>query len=872
MDLVFLSIAISATVAAMSPVTTTGHPIAPAVAAVARPLPLSAVRLTGGPLKHAQDLDAEYLLKLEPDRMLAYFRTRAGLAPKAKGYGGWDGDGKNLTGHIAGHYLSAVSLMWAATGDLRFKQRADSMVQELKEVQDKHGNGYLGALADGEKRFAEVARGDIRSGGFDLNGLWSPWYVLHKMYAGLRDAHRYTGNRTALELEVKFAGWAEGVLSKLNDGQVQKMLGTEFGGMNEVLADLYADTGDKRWLALCDRFHHRAIVDPLARREDILAGKHGNTQVPKLFGSLARYVCTGNDADGTAARFFWDQVVDHHSFCTGGHGKDEYFGPPDKLNAQIDGRTAETCNVYNMLKMTRKLFAIQPDIRYAEFHERALFNHILASIDPKDGRTCYMVPVGRGVEHEYQDMFGSFTCCVGSGMESHALHGDGIYYEAQDRLWVNLYVPSTAKWKSAGAMLSMETDFPEGDSATLKVSLERPRQFTVALRRPGWAGNGFAVKVNGDTLHELPRAGSYVELNRTWQNGDRVELVLPKTLRLEPLPDNPDRVAIMWGPLVLAGNLQPVESQGGAASQDRPIGTVPIFVVAGRPVESWLKPVPDKPGSFRTEGVGRERDVEFMPFYRLHRRPYAVYWDLFTPEEWKKQSAEYAAQRARDRRLERATVAFVQPGEMQPERDFNFQGEDSEVVRLLNRPGRYGARWFSFDLPVDQAHPMALIVTYRSDERKKRTFEILVAGQRLAEERIEKTEPPRFVDVEYAIPADMLRGKQKVSVRFQATEGNEIGVVYGIRMVRRDKNPWNGTSANKSAIRVIEPPQQGFYSKMLDYQGIPILSHRDVADAALIEAKGRLEMMLGNLPAVRQKLKAAGAELLGPSFCSRNWA
>jgi len=752
----------------------------------ARPLPLSAVRLTGGPLKRAQDLNAQYLLKLEPDRMLAYFRLRAGLEPKAKPYGGWDGDGKNLTGHVAGHYLSAVSLMWAATGDPRFKQRADYLVRELKDVQDRHGDGYLGALADGKLRFAEVARGDIRSGGFDLNGLWSPWYVLHKIYAGLRDAYRHTGNRTALELEIKFAGWAEGVLAKLDDAHIQKMLGTEFGGMNEVMADLYADTGDRRWLALSDRFQHRAIVDPLARREDILAGKHGNTQVPKLLGSLVRYLATGNEADATAARFFWDQVVQHHSFATGGHGKDEYFGPPDKLNDRVDGRTAETCNVYNMLKMTRQLFALSPEIRYAEFHERALFNHILASIDPEDGRTCYMVPVGRGVEREYQDMFGAFTCCVGSGMESHALHGDGIYYEAGDRLWVNLYVPSTVEWTSAGAKLAMETTFPEGESATLKVTLPSPKEFTLALRRPAWAGEGFCVRVNGEKVPDPPAAGSYVDLKRVWHDGDTVELVLPKRLHLEPLPDNPHRVALLWGPLVLAGDVKP-ENEPAAANRDGrhfASARVPVFVAFGQPVEAWLKPAPGCPGCFRTDGVGRDRDVDFVPFYRLHRRPYAVYWDLFTPEGWQKQAAAYAAEAERQRRLEAATVAYAQPGEMQPERDFNFQGEDTEPVRTLNRPGRYGSKWFSFDLPVDPAHPMALIVTCHSDERRARSFEILIDGQRVAESSIDRSEPPRFLELQYALPAEATRGKQKVAVRFQATRGNSIGAVYGLRTIR----------------------------------------------------------------------------------------
>ncbi len=691
-----------------------------AVSEAARPLPLTAVRLTGGPLKHAQDLDAAYLLALQPDRIMAHFRKRAGLPPKAEGYGGWDGAGRNLTGHIAGHYLSAVSLMYAVTGDSRFKERADTIVQEMEEVQDQ--DGYLGALMDGDgvdgkQRFAELAQGTIRSGGFDLNGLWSPWYVEHKLFAGLRDAYRHTGSRTALEVETRFAGWAEKILSPLDEAQDQQMLQTEFGGMNEVLADLYADTGDRRWLALSDKFEHRAVRDPLARREYHLGGLHANTQIPKLIGSLARYIYTGNEIDGEAARFFWDAVVSHQTFATGGHGKDEYFGPADQFSSRVNGRTDESCNIYNMLKLTRELFALRPDIKYAEFQERALFNHVLGSMDPEDGRTCYMVPVGQGVQHEYQDMFESFTCCVGTGMENHALHGHGLYYEDGQRLWVNLYAPSQAEWKSVGVSLVLETTFPEGEYASLKFTVQSPHAFTLALRRPSWAGAGFAVTVNGHPIRSLPEPGTYVEIKQVWKSGDHVALTLPKTLHAEPLPDNPRRVALLWGPLVLAGDLCPEHDETSV----RPI--VPVFVSAERPPAEWLKPVAGSPQRFRSDGVGRDTggsgkisDVDFVPFYRLHRRTYAAYWDLYTPAEWDQKSAEIVAALEKQRQLEAATVGYAQPGEMQPERNFNQQGEDTTPDRVLGRAGRRGRKWFSFDLPVDPAHPMTLIITYSTQE------------------------------------------------------------------------------------------------------------------------------------------------------------
>ena len=759
----------------------------------AQPLPLSNVRLLGGPLKTAQDLDAKYLLELEPDRMLAFLRERAGLQPKAKGYGGWDGGGRQLTGHIAGHYLSAVSLMWSATGDVRFKERADYIVKELKEIQDAQGDGYVGALmdnqgVDGKVHFQELAKGIIRSGGFDLNGLWSPWYVEHKIFAGLRDAYRYAGNRAALEVEIKFARWAESILSNLDDSQIQQMLATEFGGMNEVTADLYADTGDGRWLALSDKFQHRAVVDPLAAGQDILSGKHGNTQVPKLLGSLMRYIYTGSETDGKAARFFWDQVALHHSFATGGHGKNEYFGQPDKLSDMVDGRTAESCNVYNMIKMARALFSVEPEIRYADFHERALFNHVLASQDPDDGRVCYMVPVGRGVQHEYQHKFEDFTCCVGTGMESHALHGYGIYYESGDKLWVSLYAPSTANWEAAGVKLEMNTNFPAARSASLKVTPKSPKKFILALRRPYWAGAGFSVKVNGRAIKNLPKADSYVEIHRTWKRGDTVELVLPMTLHKEQLSDNPHRIALMWGPLVLAGDLGP-EQERRARQGANPDQTAPVFVAAEQAVEKWLKPVAGKPGTFRTAGVGLTKDIDFVPFYQLPRRRYAIYWDMFTPEEWRKKSEAYAAEQEKQKKLEAATVAFAQPGQMQSERDFAQQGEDTSPLQLQGRYARRGTKWFSFDLPVDPAHPMSTVVTYSNDVRRKCSFNILVDGEKIGEQAMEKRSPEqnvRFFDVEYAIPAELVKDKQKVTVRFEATSGNEISPVFGIRMIRAD--------------------------------------------------------------------------------------
>ena len=764
-----------------------------AVADTARPLPLTAVRLTGGPLKKAQDLDAAYLLSLDPDRMLAFYRKRAGLPNKAEGYTGWDADGRQLTGHIAGHHLSAVSLMYAATGDVRFKQRADYLVAEIKICQDANGDGFAGALPGVKEAFADVSKGTIKAANFDLNGLWSPWYTLHKTFAGLRDAYRHTGNDTALAVAVKFGGWAEQYLAPMDDATIQRMLACEFGGMNEMMADLFADTGDRKWLDLSYKFEHKAVLDPLKHGDDPLSSLHGNTQVPKLIGSASRYAYAGSKDDLAAATTFWNRVVDHHTFATGGHGKDEYFREPDRLGNITEGRTAETCNVYNMLKLTRKLFALQPDIRYAEFHERALFNHILGSMDTDDGATCYMVPVGSGVRREYADMHRSFTCCVGTGMESHALHGLGLYYESGDKLYVNVYAPSTAQWEAAGVKLTMDTGFPEGETATLKLDARAPRAFTLALRRPSWAGAGFAVRVNGQLMATVPAPGNYVEINRTWKSGDELALTMPKVLRLDRLADNQKKAAVLWGPLVLAGDLgaAPRTRDDGDGDGVRAAAPDPVVLVTDRPVGEWLKPVSGKPGVFQAAGVARTVsgqspiDVEFSPFFSMHRRTYAAYWDVLTPAELGVRARELNEERARERALVAATVVSVPIGEREAEKKFNQQGVETSVIRTDGRSGRRAIQWFSYDLPLAGAATLALVATYNSDQRRARSFDVLVNGQKLGAESQPQSSVSRFYEKEYAIPAEALSGRNVLTVRFEATNGLEVTPVFGVRLVKR---------------------------------------------------------------------------------------
>ena len=392
----------------------------------ALPFSLVDVKLLDGPFLHATQLDAKTLLTYEPDRLLSKFFTEAGLKPKAEHYMGWENE--TIAGHSLGHYLSACAMMYQTTGDKRFLDRVNYIVGELKYLQDADGKGYIGAFPNGKKILEEeVAKGNIRSQGFDLNGIWVPFYTEHKMMAGLRDAYHLCGNNQALEVERRFADWLNGIVSPLNDAQVQKMLRCEHGGISETLADLYADTKNEKYLRISKIFYQKAILDSLKEEKDVLPGKHCNTNIPKLIGLSRIYELTGDTSDRKAAEFFWNTVVRHHSYVTGGNGNEEYFGPEDKLRNRLGEGTTETCNVYNMLKLSEHLFEWDASVRVADFYERALFNHILSSQNPESGNVTYNLSLDMGGFKDFQDPF-SFTCCVGSGMENHSKYGKNIYY------------------------------------------------------------------------------------------------------------------------------------------------------------------------------------------------------------------------------------------------------------------------------------------------------------------------------------------------------------------------------------------------------------------------------------------------------------
>jgi len=586
------------------------------------PFELTDVTLLDSPFKRATELNKQVLLNYQPDRFLAKFRIEAGLKPKAEHYQGWESE--TLAGHSLGHYLSACALMYQTTNDQQFLNRVIYILDELEACQLVDGSGYIGAVPNEKNIFEEeIAKGDIRPQSFYLNGIWAPYYTQHKIMAGLRDAYHLCRLDKALLIETKFADWLYTIVQNLNDEQIQKMLECEHGGMNEVLADLYADTNNEKYLSLSLVFHHKAILDSLAAGIDILPGKHANTQIPKIIGLARRYELTGDVNDKNTAEYFWERVVKHHSYVTGGHGNHEYFGQPDQLRNRLSDETTESCNVYNMLKLSRHLFEWNPRASVADYYERALFNHILSTQNPVDGHVIYNLSLEMGGYKNYEDPFG-FTCCVGTGMENHSKYGRNIYFKNNDELYVTQFIASIVSWEEMDVKIKQLTNFPKEQGTTITIDSNEPKEFTLYFRYPYWAETGMTISINGEMQKIDQQRGSFVPLNRRWINGDEVNVSFPFNLRLESMPDDTNRVAIMFGPLVMAGDLGAVNDPN-ASNPD----FVPVLLTEVRDPNVWFIPIENEVNNFKlADGVGNPRGFTLLPFYEIHDRRYSVYWEI----------------------------------------------------------------------------------------------------------------------------------------------------------------------------------------------------------------------------------------------------
>lgn len=747
----------------------------------ARPLPLTVVRLRPSDQATAVAVNRRYLLRLEPDRLLHNVRLYAGLPPKAAIYGGWESD--TIAGHTLGHYLSGLVLAWQQGGDAELRRRADYIVDEIAAAQAKRGTGYVGALGrktkegaivDGEAIFAEIARGEITSGGFDLNGSWSPLYTVHKWLAGLLDAHQAWGNAQALAVAEGLAGYIARVFAALTPAQVQTVLGCEYGGLNESYAELYARTGAAEWLRMARLIHDDKVLDPLARGEDRLANLHANTQVPKLIGLARLHEVSGGDpAAARAARTFWEAVVGHHSYVIGGNADREYFTAPDTIAEHITEQTCEHCNTYNMLKLTRQLWAWQPDGALFDYYERTQLNHVMAQQDPATGGFTYMTPLMSGATRDFSTTADdAFWCCVGSGMESHAKHGDSIFWEGVDgTFYVNLYTPADADWATRGAQVTLDTRYPFEPEATLTFTRLRRGRFPVALRVPRWASGTAQVTVNGAPVTPVLARG-YATVTRAWCAGDRIAITLPLALRLEPAPGDARTVAVLRGPLVLAADLGAAETPWEQADPALVGGDLLAGFVARDPAAAH----------YATQGVLRPGDRDFVPFYRQYRRRSAVYFRRFDAAEWTREEAAYTAEQARLRDVAARSVDVMHLGEMQPERDHGLTSAASYPVTYRGRTGRdaRSGGWFESTMAV-RTGPLLLQASYWGGERP-RDFDLLIDDVRIATQHLGNDAPGRFFDVAYPLPEALTRGKRTVRVRVVPHDGSTAGPVFGLRI------------------------------------------------------------------------------------------
>jgi len=757
----------------------------------ARPFQITDVTLLEGPFKDATELNKKYILNYEPDRLLSSFRLEAGLEPKAEAYGGWESPtlssdgigGQSLAGHTLGHYMSACALMYNTSGEKEFLDRVNYIVDELETCQNADGQGYIGAVKNSKKIFKEqIAKGEIDAQPFALNGLWAPFYIHHKIMAGLRDAYHLCGNEKALVVEKRFADWIDSIVSDLNEEQVQKMLLTEYGGLNETLFDLYSDLGNEKYLRLAELFYDNKVLDPLSEGIDDLDKKHGNTQIPKLIGLARKYELTGSEQARGQASFFWNRVVKHHSYVTGGHGNHEYLGPPDMLSNRLSYETTETCNVHNMLKLSRHLFKWNASAEVADFYERALFNQILSSQHPIDGRVIYNLSLEMGHFKMFEDPNG-FTCCIGTGMENHSKYAANIYFHNSDVLYVSQFIASELNWKEKGVTVKQSTLYPEEQGTRFEIETEKSTEFTLKIRHPYWLSAGeLKVFVNGKKVSVKQDPESFYDISRTWNTGDIVKVEMPFSLRLESMPDNSNRVAVMFGPIVLAADLGEIENPNANDAS-----FVPVIISETRNPEKWLVPVSGNVNTFKSVGVGRPRDVVFRPFYGIYDRRYSVYLDLFDQEKWKEHQADLKAEQEEKKKLENMTYDFLQPGDEQSEDNHDFKGLRTYIKDFKNRKAIVAGRggWLSFDLKTIKGEPMSLVVEYWGGFTGSKTFDILVNDKKIATEDIAGKRDGKFIDVHYEIPGELTKDNGKLNFTFKPHPGSRGGPIFKARTIKK---------------------------------------------------------------------------------------
>lgn len=745
------------------------------------------VLLSESAFKKAQDMDIRYLLSLDPDRLLAPYMKEAGLEPKAENYTNWENTG--LDGHVGGHYLSALSYMYASTGNQEIKERLDYYISELKRCVD--AEGYLSGVPHGRQIWKEISEGNIRAASFGLNDRWVPLYNIHKIYAGLRDAYLITGNKDALKMFLDLTEWMYNLTEGLTEEQLQDMLRSEQGGLNEVFADAAALSGDSRYLDLAKRFSHKYLLDFLIAKEDRLTGMHANTQIPKVIGYKRIADIEGNQTWNDAATFFWETVVEKRSISIGGNSVYEHFHPSEDFSSMLTSEQGpETCNTYNMLRLSKMLYTTSSDSKYMDYYERALFNHILSTINPIQGGFVYFTPMRPGHYRVYSQPQTSFWCCVGSGIENHARYGEMIYsHRADKELIVNLFIPSTLKWGKT--VIEQINNFPAEEGTTLLINPKKASEFTVSIRVPEWtSGDRMNPRVNGEAVEGVIEEG-FLKIDRKWTKGDRLTVDLPMSLRAVQLPDMSENYSFMYGPMVLAASLGKEDqlgmyaddSRGGhiAAGKKLPLNEMPLIVGEKEDMLSHISKVEGSPLTFRMTGLAplKYKELTLVPFSSLHECRYMVYWPLVSEDEWKARLAKQEMDEKARIALEMFTADKVTCGEQQPESD-HF----ANVANSVNgdNDGRHWRRtrnegWFSYVMNPKGKTIQHIRIVCQGQEGNEAT--VLVNGVEAGNFR---TMTPGNEEMHLVpVPAEQ-QNADLMTITIKGIEGKSTPMIYEVRL------------------------------------------------------------------------------------------
>jgi len=679
------------------------------------------------------------------------------------------------------------------------------MISELQLCADANvknhpdwGKGYVGGMPNSERIWSNFKKGDFGV----YFGSWAPFYNLHKMYAGLRDAWLYCGNEQAKTLFLGFCNWAIDLTADLSDDQMERMLDNEHGGMNEVLADAYAITNDKKYLDVATRFSHRRLLTPMSQRQDCLDNMHANTQVPKVVGFERISELSGSEPFHEAANYFWDIVTGERSLAFGGNSRREHFPSKeaciDFVN-DIDG--PETCNTNNMLKLTEDMHRRNPEARYADYYELATFNHILSSQHPEHGGYVYFTSARPRHYRNYSAPNEAMWCCVGTGMENHGKYGQFIYTHVGNALYVNLFVASELNWKEKGLTLKQETAFPYAETSKITITSGKGK-FPLLVRYPGWVKPGaFSVKVNGKAVDIITGPSSYVTIDRQWKKGDVIEVSFPMHNSVKYLPNVPQYIALMHGPILLGmktgtedlAHLVADDSRFGqyASGKKLPINEAPILVNDNiDAIAEQITPIDGKPLHFMLK-TKMENGISgiLQPFFEIHDSRYMIYWLALTGKTHKDYLERLAREEQERQALEARTVDKVQPGEQQPETDHKMETDRSNTGNtndVFFRDARNG-HYFSYLMQTGGETELTLRLTFwGQDEWRTCEFDIMVDDQLMCSvNNTHKWRTSQFKTEDYPIPADLVKGKTQVRIKFVAKQGKQVGEIYGVRLIRQ---------------------------------------------------------------------------------------